>query len=379
MPSEPSGVVAEFSCSAVSETLRLEGGIERGISFRLAGYLGALEPREAPTSSWTGERSIKRYGSELDLGVSWPGPIELRNDYLWEQSKGPSRGRYASVPTLHFGCEVSRAELSDEAFLANAKALADDTTLLISFANRQWIVWYSYSFWTPGSLSQHRFHSSRDISNQKNLVDDSPVGMEAAEFLRVCLPNFRERRANDEDLRLPIVYSVPKAGFRHVEERFASAFWALEKLLDLFGKLENRERILGSSDFKRISRNVKEVFGRAHISAGNWGEPPVGLQMIQEKIPELNRPSIGAQLEWLCGSLNVDWRDLYPSSCNLKVPRFIKTRNEIFHSNVPIDGGLVVRETYRVALVFERLVLNALGWSGAHSIGRRAAAILSDR
>ena len=34
------GVVAEFSCSAVSETRHLEGGTERGISFRLAGRVG---------------------------------------------------------------------------------------------------------------------------------------------------------------------------------------------------------------------------------------------------------------------------------------------------------------------------------------------------
>ena len=377
--SESTGVVAEFSCGAVSETLRRDGDNERGISFRLAGALGALEPREVPTTSWTGERTIKRYGSELDLGVSWPGTIELRNEYLWEQTEGPDRGRYAQVPTLYLGCDVSRDELPDEAFIANAKALVDDAALLMSFARRQWIAWYYYFFWTPESVSQHRFHSSRDTSDQKHRIDDSPIGMKAAEFLRVCLPHFRERRANSEDLRLPIVYSVPKAGFRYVEERFAAAFWALEKLVEVFVNRGNRDRILGASAFERLSRDVRLVIEGAQIPEGRWGEPSVGLHMVQEKIPELNRPSIAAQLQWLCDSFDVTWRDLYPASYDLTRPRFIKTRNEIFHSNTPIDGGLVVRETYRVSLLFERLILKALGWSDLDNTSPRAARIPIDR
>ena len=129
---------------------------------------------------------------------------------------------------------------------------------------------------------------------------------------------------------LPIVYSVPKSGFRYVEERFASAFWALEKLVDVFVKRENRDRIVGASDFRRISRSVREIFGITEISEGRWGQPSVGLHMIREKIPELNRPSIGAQLEWLCDSLDVSWRDLYPDNYNLQGPRFIRTRNAIW-------------------------------------------------
>ena len=358
---------------------RLEGGTERGISFRLAGALGALDPREIPTSSWTGERTIKRSGNKLDLGVSWPGTIELRNEYLWEQSAGPNRGRYAYVPTLDLGCDVSRDELPDEAFIDKAKALVDDATLLMSFACRHWIVWYSYSFWTPEFVSQYRFHSSRDTRNEKHRIDDSPVGMKAAEFLRVCLPRFRERRANGEDLRLAIMYGVPKAGSRSVEERFAPAFWALEKLIDVLVNSENRGRILGTSAFDRLSQNVRQALEEAQIPDGRWGEPYVGLEMIREKIPELNRPSIGTQLQWLCDSLNVTWRDLYPASYDLPKPHFIETRNKIFHSNTPIDGGLVFRETCRVSLLFERLILKALGWSDLDSTGSRAARSSIDR
>ena len=379
LTSESTGVVAEFSCVSVSETLRLEGATERGISFRLAGALGALEPGEMPSESWTGERTIKRRENKLDLGVSWPGTIELRNEYLWEQSDGPNRGRYAYVPTLDLGCDVSKDELPDEAFIAKAKALVDDVTLLMSFACRHWIVWYSYSFLTPEFVSQYRFHSSRDTRNEKHRINDSPVGMKAAEFLRVCLPRFQERRDNGEDLRLPIVYGVPKAGFRSVEERFAPAFWALEKLIDVLVNSDKRGRILSASAFKRLSHDVRRVLKEAQIPDGRWGDPSVGLQMIRDKISELNQPSIANQLQWACDSLDVTWRDLYPASYDLPKPHFIETRNKIFHSNTPIDGGLVFRETCRVSLLFERLILKALGWSDLDSTGSRAARSSIDR
>ena len=343
--SESTEVVAEFLCSAVTETRRL-GGAERGISFSLAGALGALEPREMPTESWTGERTVERSRSELNLGVSWPGPIELKNEYLWERSDGPKRGRYAYVPTLYLGCDVSRDELSDEAFLDKAKALVDDATLLMSFARRQWIVWYSYTFWTPEFISQYRFHSSRDTRNQRQRIDDSPVRMKAAEFLRVCLPRFQERRNNVEDLRLPIVYGVPKAGSRSVEERFTPAYWALEKLIAVLVNRENRAQML---------RRKKALEG------------------------EKSRLNIGDQLQWLCESLDVTWRDLYPAKYVSTRPRFIKTRNKIFHSKTPIDGGVVFRETRRMSLLFERLILKALGWSDLDGTGPRTAGSPLDR
>ena len=96
-------------------------------------------------------------------------------------------------------------------------------------------------------------------------------------------------------------------------------------------------------------------------------------QVIRYKISELNRPSIANQLQWACDSLDVTWRDLYPASYDSPKPHFIETRNKIFHSNTPIDGGLVFRETCRMSLLFERLILKALGWSDLDSTGSRAA------
>ncbi len=231
----PSGVVAEFSCREVTETRRhLASERERGVSFSLAGPLGVLKPRELPTNSWTGDRTVKTLQSDLDLGVAWYGPIELRNSYLWKRDGGSGQGRYTAIPTLHLSCEAPEEDLTDDDLLTQAKQLADDATLLMSVAARRWVVWYQYSLWTPRIETAGRGRSSRDTSGRRHSLQDSPVGLRAREFLKTCLTQFRERRSSGLDLRLPIAYWVPKAESRYVEERFAAAFWALEKLLELF-------------------------------------------------------------------------------------------------------------------------------------------------
>ena len=173
-------VAAELSCGTVSETWRRKADTERELTFRLAGGLGILQPQEASTSRWTGERQIEPTNSILDLGIPWPGTIELRNEYLWEQHG--RRGRFASVPTLYLKCHASERELSDAELLENAKALADDAMLLMSFVRRHWVTWYQYTFCTPQSAYQHRIESSRDVRGQKDRLSDSPVGLKAAEI-----------------------------------------------------------------------------------------------------------------------------------------------------------------------------------------------------
>ena len=315
-------VAAELSCGTVSEIWRRKASTQRKMTFRLAGRLGILEPRETSTSRWTGERHIERTNNQLDLGVPWPGAIELRNEYLWEQDGATRRGRYASVPTLCFECGVSEEVLSDEKLVEDAKALANDATLLMSFARRHWISWYQYTFSTPRSVYRHRIESSRDVSNQQDRIWDSPVGLKAPEFLRVCLPRYREHRKNGRDLRLPITHSIPEAGRRYVEERFALAFWGLEKLVAVLAERK---------------------------------KPGPAATQREE--------ALSVRLQRLCDSLDVTWRDLYPANDKRKRPKFIETRNKIFHSHRSMNGDFVWRETHRVSLLFERLVLRTLGWS----------------
>ena len=315
-------VAAELSCGTVSETWRRTASTQRKITFRLAGRLGILEPRETSTSKWTGEHHVERANGRLDLGVPWPATIELRNEYLWEQDGTARRGRYASVPTLCFECDTTREELSDERVIEDTRVLANDATLLMSFALRHWVSWYHYTFSTPRFVCRHRIVSSRDISNQRDRIWDSPVGLNAPEFLRVCLPRYQEHRKNGRDLRLPITHSIPEAGRRYVEERFARAFWGLEKLVAVLAE-----------------RNKPG---------------PTATQREE---------ALSAKLQRLCDSLGVTWRDLYPANDKRKRPKFIKTRNKVFHSHRSVDSDLVWRETRRISLLFERLVLRTLGWS----------------
>ena len=330
-------VAAELSCGIVSETWRRKADTERELTFRLAGGLGILQPQEASTSRWTGERQIEQTNSILDLGIPWPGTIELRNEYLWEQHG--RRGRFASVPTLYLKCHASERELSDAKLLEDAKALADDATLLMSFVRRHWVTWYQYTFCTPQAAYRHRIESSRDVRGQRDRISDSPVGRNAAEFIRVGLPRLRKLRDNGKDLRLPIAHSIPEAGARYVEERFARAFWGLEKLVAV-------------------------------------------LVQPQKPSPTVAQKSeaVADKLQRLCDSLDVTWRDLYPAqNKEWKKPKFILTRNKVFHSHRSVDSDLVWRETERIALLFERLVLKTLGWSELGNTTAQAIGIPIDK
>jgi hypothetical protein len=365
------GVVAQFFCGDVAETIRREGPEGRGISFALAGPLGVLEPREIPTSSWTGDRTIRRSDTRLDLGGAWDGDVELRNHYEWEQiPNAADQGRYAPVPSLTFRVEKTADELPDAAFVANAKEMAEDTTLLMSLAARRWVIWYGYTFWSPHAVTHFRGHRSRHGRVDDHRIGDSPVGLKARDFLKSCLPRFRERRISGEDLRLPIAYWVPKSDSRYVEERFAAAFWGLEKLIHLFANRTKKDHILGASAFDRVQRAIRKTLDDVSLpSDGRWGDGEASLELLKGKVPELNRPSIATQLQWVCDLLDVTWRDLYPPGLELNKPRFIQTRNEIFHSSAPIDGPFVLRETYRVSALFERLILRTLGWEDLGATG----------
>ena len=365
------GVVAQFFCGGVSETIHREGPEGRGISFALAGPLGVLQPREQPTSSWTGDRTVKCHDTRLDLGGAWDGDVELRNHYEWEAiPDATDQGRYAPVPSLTFRVEKTADELPDATFVADAKEMAEDTTLLLSVAARRWVIWYCYTFWTPSAVTHFRGHRSRHGRVDDHRIDDSPVGLKAREFLKTCLPRFRERRIAGEDLRLPIAYWVPKSDSRYVEERFAAAFWALEKLIDLFANRNGKDHILGSSAFGRVQSAIRKTLDETSLPSDNpWGDRAASLEMLKGKVPELNRPSIATQLQSMCDRLDVTWRDLYPPSLELERPRFIQTRNEIFHSSAPVNGPFVLRETFRVSALFERLILRTLGWADLDATG----------
>jgi hypothetical protein len=371
LPRGPIDRVVEFSCREVSETVRRTGPPgERGVAFTLAGPLEQILPPDVATRSWTGATTIRERDFSLDVGVPWPGQIELRHTYLWDGiDTADQQGRYARLPGLILRTNLQRSELSDAELLKQAGDLADDLTLLMSFVWRNWIVWFQYEFWRPDAATEHRFHRSRRTESGAGGFDNSPVGPNSREFLRRCLPVFRQNRDAGLDLRLPLVYAIPKSESRYVEERLASAFWSLEKLVNLLVLRDGRDRIFGSSRFDRIEKQLKAALESSTSTDSRWGDGGVGLALLRDKLPELNRPSFSAQLKWACHTAGVIWSDLYPPGVDISVPRFIRTRNEIFHSNAAIDGALVLRESLRVTAVIERLVLKLLGWDDLSGTG----------
>ena len=160
---------------------------------------------------------------------------------------------------------------------------------------------------------------------------------------------------------MPISHSIPEAGFRYVEERFASAFWGLEKLVAVLVK-PNRPS-------QSSTRKRETMADRLQRLCNN-------LCMV--KHPKHEHETMADRLQRLCDSLGVTWRDLYPANRKAETPKFIDTRNKIFHSHRSVDSDLVWRETHRVSMLFERLVLKTLGWSNMENTTPQATGVAID-
>ena len=183
------------------------------------------------------------------------------------------------------------------------------------------------------------------LRNAAQRMGAAGLSRDAGRTGRAAARGRRPARACDECVSRD-AHSIPEAGFRYVEERFASAFWGLEKLVAVLVK-PNGKRSRPVCDSSSIAKK---------------GEGPTTADRLQR----------------LCDSLGVTWRDLYPANRKAKRPKFIDTRNKIFHSHRSVDGDLVWRETHRVSMLFERLVLKTLGWSNMDNTTPQATRVAID-
>lgn len=353
--------VADIQCERVTqrESDKRADDNTRSLCFMLDGPIGAWLAVESSLRSWKGDRTVTTVHAEVNVGVETPFKVELRNHYYWE-GQG-DHGSFAPVPALLLTSLAPADELSDEQFEAMGRQFAEDIILFLSFVTRGRIGWYQLR----ARLSTRRMSERRLAvhgSRERRRIDDTPVGSRPREFVQKCFAQYQRLRADKYDLRLPILYSVPAGRSRFVEEQFAASFWALEKLVDLFAHRDGRDRLVRTAQFEKIQDALRAILDPLSIPDQIWGDTTSVIKEIKNKLSDLNRPAFASLLQWMCDKYQVEWRDLYPSDAVMDSPRFIRTRNEVFHSHKPIDGAFIVRETMRVRAVFERLVLRVLDW-----------------
>ena len=337
---------------------------ERGICFYLAGPRSFWSLHWSRALSYTGAANIKIDPLQIDIPNPIQAKIELSPSFLYspirlEDGKEAEATDY--VLTIQIKTDLSIEDLSDSDFINRAIQIADDLTLLASFASRKHIKWFRYDCYSSKRLR----HFVRYIS--ESFVDDVYDGDllikpgEAKDFIQSSIINLQNLREKIFDLFLPIINVLNGHGSPYPEQQFILYFMSLEKLKDMYAiEHDSASNFSNKSEKNKILRSIRKLI-RDRLPDVESNKP------IIDKVNELDRPSIWSLVDSLLNEQSVEWKDLYPTDAVR--PSFFNTRNALVHSANEIDGELLFYETYRVQTIVERLLLKLLGWKNIYRAG----------
>lgn len=138
------------------------------------------------------------------------------------------------------------------------------------------------------------------------------------------------------------------------ESRLINAMSALENILDRCG-LEEVDRFMGSSAFKRVAKRVRDLLAEIGVPEG-----------MADKVPELNRRSLAEKVMALLSARGVLVHDM-PEAW---LGTVIRQRNVIVHTGVSDEFGDqepdTLDHTIWVREVVTRIILERLGFVGAY-------------
>lgn len=336
---------------------------ERGICFYLAGPRSFWPLHWSQARSYTGAVDIEIDPLQIDIPNPIQAKIELSPNFLYspirlEDGKEAEATDYVLI--IEIKTDLSIEDLSDSDFINSAIQIADDLTLLASFASRKHIKWFQYDYYSPKRIR----HFVRYIS--ESFVDDVYFGDllimpgEAKEFIQSSIINLQNLREKKIDLFLPIINVLNGHESQYLEQQFILYFMSLEKLKDMYAiDRDINSNFSNNSEKNKILHSVRKLI-RDQL-------PDAKSQPIVDKVNELNRPSIWSLVDSLLSDQSVEWKDLYPN--DVAKPSFFNTRNALVHSANEIDGKLLFYETYRVQTIVERLLLKLLGWKNIYRAG----------
>lgn len=320
-----------------------------------------------PERPWWGaiEREISDEGgfvyqnSYLDLDLRSPLRLFVTKELFADQDPDdPSTSLRTHVLMLGVSTDSSETELSTDSFVERADQLLEDVLLLMSFASKQWSVWFSSQLIVPGSLTQDRVQTtSRTLSDQEpgeNMVPVPPS--DALDFLRTVLPRYRDFQKEGSAMRTAIQTALASREEDYVESQFLSLFTALEALKNIFAEEEGRMQLLDQETFEEMRSDLKDVV-REHIG----GNENSGLRSeIYKSMIGLNRPSLQSLLDGMFDKYDTGLGDLYPQE---KRPTLKQTRNNLVHGKgAPDEVGKLTDELFRLQALVNRLILRMLGW-----------------
>jgi hypothetical protein len=294
----------------------------------------------------------------LDIDLKMPVKLEICEVPFYDtiESEGLKISQTVSKVTMVFRTEESEDSFSDEHFRELTANVTEDMTIIASFASRSPIRWYCSHFYGPSSvvdsIRQVGYDFSQEVEKHEMLID--PI--QALNFLRTAVMEFRSLKNKGINLFYPLIMQPTSYRSRYSEDRFTSYFQSLEKLKDIWANSNGHDKILKEREFNAIRVEFESL-----LETVVPGE--LDRSSIKEKLVELNRPPFWNTLSLFLEAHSIKWTNIYPVDSKIDRPTFINTRNKWFHTIKEIHHDVLSKETERVRIITEQLLLKYLGWN----------------
>lgn len=321
----------------------------RASHFYLAGPKSAWPVSCIRNKNFDGTIEVSLRNAELLLGELNNINVKVLPTYRYQDLSGSESEIIKEILVIDV-TEISPQNLSREEFVLQSKELVDDLCLLASFLSRSWIDWYRYN--SVFSASEYvdfvrRIRSLPEVSIRP--FELLVPAIKRGEFLSKALSKFRELKRKGQDLTLCMTLFISGCAEDKISARFIQLYLCLEKLVAIFVK--EGTTIINNDLFDelliRLEDLVKETIQ----------ETSKGLIFLG-KLKNINNVPLAIRLERLLTMYEVEWTNLYPPETTKM--SFTKTRNALFHTPRQLDPEFLLRESERLRILLEQLILSIL-------------------
>jgi radical SAM protein with 4Fe4S-binding SPASM domain len=164
----------------------------------------------------------------------------------------------------------------------------------------------------------------------------------------------RLRRSPQALLLRQVLWRVVPRRREGIDQRFTRLFSVLESLVLYSSRARGREHLLSKKESRALRRAVRGAL-TTHVRSKEK------RTLVEQKLGELDRPTIGVAFLHACRQAKITMDDLWPLDSQDGVG-LIRIRNKFSHGeHVPYHPGLEIAGDH-VQWTVERLLLATLGW-----------------
>jgi len=231
--------------------------------------------------------------------------------------------------------------------------------LLVSFAFRTRIVWTGFETIVEGKLySYYRGNCSfPDGQSRDSLNDGVILYSDFKEFMDQAYIVFEKSEYKDS-LRKAIFVLCPGNNQNIlVEENYLMLFAALESIVLIYRKLNNKEFILPEIECRKLSKAIRKI-------VKDQLDDKIKRNSLYSKIPELNRVALRNVFNDFCKAYNIDLSSLWKVfEENDKKPGLSDIRNKLIHGDTQEMFGFLSYAHQHLEYILERIICKLLNWS----------------